>query len=261
MGVKAVGKELELETMIKKEEKKRERTKAKKLLKKLKCEKTKRHALKRQIKRRELDTQILMDKREAESEVTNIKEEMKMEIQMKRKELKRMVSSMRKKARRRRAVLETELNKMRVKMAKDIMLANRDGEIGLCKKGKRSPAKREEYCNTNFVSDYLRNYDCKVPESFCMTCCENEFGNNFVDKREECYDMCDGKPHTQKSLVKQKKQFASKKQTKEEMRRTLMTGGTMTAGGIMSPVRKSKLGGWVWTPTLKAKALKARKQF
>jgi hypothetical protein len=50
---------------------------------------------------------------------------------------------------------------------------------------------RDAYCNLNYVDDFIRNSDCKTNENFCYMCCENEFGNMFIDRRESCYNMCD----------------------------------------------------------------------
>jgi len=84
------------------------------------------------------------------------------------------------------------MNKVRTEMANDIMMANKEGEIKLCKAGKKDPKAKERYCNDNFIDNYVLNFDCKNDENFCYLCCENEFGTNFINERNGCYDMCDG---------------------------------------------------------------------
>jgi hypothetical protein len=246
MGLAVMGKEMELEKLIKKEEKKRENRQMKKLKKIMKKEKKKATCLKKSIKRRQLDTQILLEKREAEKEINHVKEEIKMAVQMKRNEMKRQISLMRKRSRRRRAALETKINRFRSKMALRIMETNRCGDIEHCIKGKKSPSQRDTYCNTNFVDDYLKNYDCKTEDSFCYMCCENEFGYNFYDKREECYDMCDGQP-LKKSTIRKRK-LKMKMMMKKKAKKSSPTPiDVLGKKGFKAPPKK-KIGGWVWVP-------------
>ena len=34
--------------------------------------------------------------------------------------------------------------------------------------------------------------ECKTPEGFCYSCCDNEIGEIMIKEREDCYDKCDG---------------------------------------------------------------------
>jgi len=101
---------------------------------------------------------------------------------------------MRRRAKRKRAELEQRLQRVRAKMTGNAIKANKMGNIEQCRKGKRTEAERKNYCDANFITDYIRNSDCKDVEQFCYICCEYEFGNVFLVKREECYDMCDESP-------------------------------------------------------------------
>ena len=67
------------------------------------------------------------------------------------------------------------------------------GDINYCKKGKFDRTYREEYCDKNYFEDYISNSDCKSDSDFCYMCCENEFGNMHIDRRDICYNMCDEK--------------------------------------------------------------------
>ena len=49
----------------------------------------------------------------------------------------------------------------------------------------------QKYCDNNFMDNYAKNQDCKNPDDFCYVCCENEYGNMFINQRDKCYDMCD----------------------------------------------------------------------
>jgi len=169
----------------------------------------------------------LLEKRQGDNEVNEIKDEVKIEVDMKRRQMMRKVANLRKRAKRRKAALENQLSRIRMKIAHDIMEANKDGNMELCRKGNKSALARNGYCDNNFMTNYIKNYDCKQKESFCYMCCENEFGNNFLDRREECYDMCDGKKVKVQFPIAIKKQMAAKKSKKKK--------------------QLKKLGGWIWT--------------
>jgi len=228
VGLKALKKENKIENLIEHEEQDREHREFKVLAKRIQKEKQKKKCTDKAMKKRQIDTQILEDRREAANEENEVKEEMKLEVDMKRREIKRKIANMRQRAKRRKAQMETELQKIRTQMAKDLMLANKDGDMRLCQQGKKSPGKRGDYCDANFVDDYLKNYDCKDGENFCYMCCESEFGNNFIDKRNECYDMCDGK------------------QPKQAVRRDIPFFPETVKFKPVKPEDK-KLGGWVWS--------------
>ena len=111
---------------------------------------------------------------------------------------------MRRKAKRKRAELEQQLQTIKAKMAANAIKANKMGKISNCRKGKSSQKERNNYCDANFIDDFIKNSDCKAEDQFCYICCENEFGNMFLRKREKCYDMCDEskKGRTKKGTTK-----------------------------------------------------------
>jgi len=225
MGFTVLTKEAELENLISKEERAKESIEINDMMKKIRNEKKKRKCLKKNLKLRKKDTERLLQKRQGEKEIQEIKEEVKLEIDLKRKQMKRQIDKLRKRAKRKKAALQTRLNRIRTKMARDIMAANRNGDMQLCRKGKSDTLSRETYCDTHFITDYMRNFDCKTGENFCYLCCETEYGNNFIDMRDVCYDMCDGKPVKNKSTLS-----VSKKRPKSSS----------------NNLPKNNLGGWVW---------------
>jgi len=76
-------------------------------------------------------------------------------------------------------------------MANTLIKANKNGDWKICKKARNDKDQVNEYCNSNFVDNFIKNKECKEPENFCYVCCENEFGNMFLKKRDLCYAMCD----------------------------------------------------------------------
>lgn len=202
VGFSAIQKELSLENMIKNEEKEKEQIELNNLLAKIQKEKEKRKCLKDTIKEKDLDNELISEKHQTEAEIDDIKQSIAKKVMIKRAKLKKLIDMMRNKARLRRSQLEAELKDLRQKMAADLLAAQRSGDMKKCKKGKTVIDYRENYCNLHFVEDYIRNSDCKTDEQFCYMCCESEFGNMFIDRREKCYNMCDEK---EKKLVPKSK--------------------------------------------------------
>jgi hypothetical protein len=119
-----------------------------------------------------------------------------------RKNFKKMVNAMRAKTMIRKAAMARQLAALRSKMAADVEKANKIGDIKKCKKGKIDKDYRSSYCDKVFIDDFVRNGDCKS-ENFCYSCCEHEFGNMHIDKRETCYNMCDAsKKKIKKKAIK-----------------------------------------------------------
>ena len=89
-------------------------------------------------------------------------------------------------------------------MAIELLNANKYGDMMICKNTRVDKQKMQKYCDLNFLDNYAKNQDCKNPDDFCYVCCENEFGNMFLRKREKCYDMCDEskKGRTKKGTTK-----------------------------------------------------------
>jgi len=191
-GFKALQKELNLEKLIKAEEKEREALMLNSIGKKIENEKEKSNCLSRNIKEKKLDAQIMNERKASEDEASKFKKDMSKKVLKNRKNFKKMINSMRAKAALKRAAKLRQLAALRAKMAADIEKANKSGDMDKCKLGKTKIDYRHKYCDKIFPDDFVRNGDCKTAKNFCYTCCEHEFGNMHIDKREECYNMCDG---------------------------------------------------------------------
>jgi len=115
LGIAAIQKEMQLENLIKGEEKAKEDMELANLMKKIQLEKEKEACLHNTIKERDLDAEFLSERRSAEQEVNEIKVEVAKSVQLKRGKMKKLIEQMRAKARLRKSALEAELNAMRQK--------------------------------------------------------------------------------------------------------------------------------------------------
>lgn len=191
VALRAIKKELTIEEMIKKEELLKAKEEAVEMVKLMKHEEQKKEKLEQALRDRDLEGQKIREVKEVENKISGIQTKAKSDVEIKRDELRKKIIEIRKKAARRKRMIEHQINVIRGEMAKDLMSANKQGDMKLCKESKNDKKKITEYCNTNVTDDFQKNTICNLPESFCYVCCETEFGTMFMDKREECYSQCE----------------------------------------------------------------------
>lgn len=191
IGFEAIEKELDIESMLKDEEKEKEQDDLKLLADRLNKENDKLKCIKEGIQEKEIDNEFIAQQHQVNSDLVGIKQEFNAKILKKRKALKDLLEKMKRRSRLEKSKLESEIKTLRNKISEDVMTAQRNGSTNTCHEGKINTDKRVKYCDEKFVDDYINNGDCKKKEEFCYLCCETEFGNNFIDKRETCYQMCD----------------------------------------------------------------------
>jgi hypothetical protein len=191
LGLKAIQKEMQLENLIRNEEKQKEELELAAIAKKIQAEKDKAACLDHSIEQRDLDASIVNDRRSAENEIKSIKDEAVLQVEHKRAKMKKLIELMRAKAALRKSAMLAELNALKAKMAEKMAKSSKSGDMKYCRKGKIDKEYRHLYCDKTYVDDFVTNSDCKSDENFCYMCCESEYGNMHIDKREKCYNMCD----------------------------------------------------------------------
>jgi hypothetical protein len=143
------------------------------------------------IKERELENQYQMKTKETEKEVENIKKQAMEEVIAKRNRLKDKITEMRKKSQRKSAKLKQQLMTMRMSMAKEMTDVYKSGDSKLCLNAMADDQSRINYCTANF-NDIIKFGQCKENDDFCTICCENEFGEMHMDKRNKCIkEICE----------------------------------------------------------------------
>ena len=189
MAMQAVQKEVTMEDMVRKEEEEREESAQREILDKLDEEKEKQNCLLKSIQEKEKEDQFNIKQREAATEMRNIRDLAEKQVIIKRTQLKSDVLKMRKKADRKKARLTAQLQAVRLQMSKDMSNLYKDGDIGKCKEAMKNKESQDTYCGVNFPEDFVRFTGCKEEEEdFCYICCETEFGDMHMEKRQLCYD-------------------------------------------------------------------------
>lgn len=238
----AIGKEIQLENMVKKEEIAKEEVETQEIQAQIEKEEYKNDCLEESFQEKELDDEFQETEKQSMDDIEEVHQQAKKKIINSRNKLKRSIQQMKLRQQNKRQGLQTKLKQIRTKMSKQIMLANKNGNQELCRKGKdpkEGETFRGTYCNDNFVDDWTRNADCKG-EDFCYICCENEFGAMFVTQRDACYKMCDFKP---KEIKKKDEPDLNSMLTGRNLRWDMKQPAQSTNQPIDDGTGK-----WVWAP-------------
>jgi len=191
LALTAIKRELNIEKMIQQELQLKAELEAKYLLELKKRELKKKDCLDKALKDRETQDERIRENKQAQLQIEKIKEDARKEVEKQRDKLRKKIDEIKRKANRRKRLIEQDINVIRGQMAKNLMDANRNGDMLKCKNAFGNKEKINDYCNANLVDHYEKNLECKEENSFCYVCCETEFGNMVLKKRDECYAMCD----------------------------------------------------------------------
>lgn len=186
----AIEKEMKLEDLLEKEEESKEEEETLLLEKQIESEKKKESCFLKAIHEKEIENQYNLAKTKAEKAIEQIAKNTQKHIMEERSNAAKKIAEMRKKQQRKRAQLKSQIMNIRTKIAEKIQSYNRIGDKERCTI--KEAAHMIEYCNNNFADNYVKFDECKEKSSFCYVCCENEFGDLHILKREECYNSCDG---------------------------------------------------------------------
>ena len=130
--------------------------------------------------------------------VRNIKKSAAAEVTKRRADLKKLIQKMKLKQKRKTNSLAVKLQTVRNSMASDMGKAYKKGSSEICKiigngteEGNggslEKVEKRKHYCIAQFSENYAMYQTCLDTEDFCHICCDNEFGEFFMNDRETCY--------------------------------------------------------------------------
>jgi len=187
----ALRREINLEDLIKKEEIEKGKNKLEELNTQVKQEIKKKQLLEKALMKRQQSYNQVRIAKHTKVQMDDIKNETKIDIKFKRSILKKKIEAIRNKFKRKHRLLQQKIQKIRSEMASSIMDANKNGNQELCIKARNDMAQIKKYCDENEAFDYIKNQSCKEPDNFCYRCCEMEFGNMFISKREDCQNTCD----------------------------------------------------------------------
>jgi len=161
------------------------------LMVKMKYEQKKKKCLEKVLKSKEDEDAKNREVKEVKNQIEKLKQDAVVQVKKKRNQLRKKILEIRKKAQRKNRLIEQRIQKIRGSMAADLMKANKLGDWRKCKRARDDKKLIFDYCNGNFSDNYIKNNDCKDHDNFCYVCCENEYGNMYIKKRDMCYGVCD----------------------------------------------------------------------
>jgi hypothetical protein len=189
--MKAMKREFDIEKMLQQEMQLKSELESKELMDLKKRELKKKECLEKALKDRDRQNQALIENKHRIQELESIRANAKKEVQMQRNKLREKLQAIRNKFKRRRRSIEQDINIIRSDIAKNLVNANKNGSMLVCKNAFGNKDKINDYCNKEIVENYTKNIECRSESNFCYICCENEFGNLVIEKRDQCYKMCD----------------------------------------------------------------------
>ena len=145
------------------------------------------------IKEKQLENQYNLRQKETLEAISNIKKAAVQEVRVRRDNLKKIIEDMRQKQKRKTNGLSQKLQSVRHEMAKQMGQAYKKGDTGRCEgighgtENKERKQLRKNYCVANFSEDFVKFQDCNEGDDFCHICCDNEYGEFYIDFRENCY--------------------------------------------------------------------------
>merc|ERR1712032_557555 len=184
--------------MIKNEEKEREYKEEEEMKMRINQEQEKQKCLLNAIKEKQLENQYNIKQKETELTLKNIKKNAAAEVVKRRADLKKLIEKMKQKQKRKSNSLAVKLQTVRNSMAAEMGKAYKKGSTALCSQigngtedgnggSLEKVEKRKHYCIANFSENYAMYQTCLDTEDFCHICCDNEFGEFFMNDRESCY--------------------------------------------------------------------------
>jgi len=89
-------------------------------------------------------------------EIARIKHETQKDVEIERLNLRKKIQSIKKNTLRKQKLLEQQINLIRTQMAKNLLDANKIGDMNICKNGAKDPVKIQNYCDLNFVDSFTK---------------------------------------------------------------------------------------------------------
>lgn len=186
--------------MIKQEEAEKEASEEQEIMKKIAEEKKKSECIIKAIKERKMENQYNIRAKAAEEQINNIKRATAEQVIIRRNQLKQTIVKMRLDAKRRKSRLAQKLQTVRFEMANEMGKAYKKGDMNRCLNALKSKSDRNTYCTASFPDDYNSLNNCQEGDDFCMLCCDNEFGDFYINERQGCYKKVCGTEDGQSKL-------------------------------------------------------------
>ena len=183
-----LNKELDIETLLEKEELQREKEQSDELDIKVDLEKKKEDCIMKAIKERELENQFNLRKKGEAEEVNNMRNVAARQVKIRRDYLKKRLENLKRKADKKNELRKAQIMGIRMEVANRISDAYHKGNHGNCANALKDNTEWNTWCQAKFMNADQANeiQSCKSEKDRCHYCCEKEFGDLYIDDREHC---------------------------------------------------------------------------
>jgi len=189
-----------IEKLLEKEELQRERDMELELDRDLSKEKRKQECIDKAIHERELENQYNLRAKGENEELNKIKEQARQQVNIRRNELKDKLARYRKRAMQRMQAKKEEISSVRIEIADHLANAYKSGDIEICRKALKTDQEWASYCTSKFTTSFDDKQNCENEDERCEFCCDGEFGEVNIDKKQKCIEeLCNKKIHPVKS--------------------------------------------------------------
>lgn len=188
IALKALDKEMTIETMLEKEELQREEQESQELDYKVELEKKKEDCILKAIKEREIENQFNLRKKGQAEEITNMKDIAKKQIKLRRDYLKKRIENLKRKAEHKNEMKKQQIMTIRMEVANTLTQAYRKGSGQTCASAVKSTDEWKNFCSGYFIDNYAEMESCKQEKDRCNYCCEKEFGDIYIEERASCIE-------------------------------------------------------------------------
>jgi len=183
-----LNKELDIETLLEKEELQREKEQSDDLDYKVELEKKKENCIMKAIKEREIENQFNLRKKGEAEEVNNMRNVAKRQVKIRRDYLKKRLENLKRKADKKNELRKAQIMGIRMEIANKISDAYHKGNHNNCQNALKDNAEWNLWCQSKFMNaDQAGELNvCKAEKDRCHYCCEKEFGDLYIDERDHC---------------------------------------------------------------------------
>lgn len=207
--IELLNKDNYLSSLLQIEENQKEKKEDELLLEKLEYEREKERKLLEILQNQAQKSAEKLEKEKMEKRISEIDAKTNQILTKRREAIKKLIMKAKLKNELKKNEIERSIKAIRSNMFNQFnKITSKD--ISVCFTNSKDINKINSYCDKiDYVSKYNSQgklvyteilslqkkiiEECKNPEGFCYSCCDNEIGELMIKEREDCYDKCDGK--------------------------------------------------------------------
>lgn len=131
------------------------------------------------------------EQKKSKAKIDNIQRDLSLRIILQRKRLIHRLNLIKLAHQRKRNQMRQNIMNVRRSANEESTNQNKIGDEAICILNIGNETNMRNYCTANFANEAETMIECRKNESFCSLCCDHEFGEFHLDKRNSCMHKCD----------------------------------------------------------------------